>query len=97
VLSHRETRDVGLTFVANHIDDLLARMRDDDAAGLLGRIAGAFCDPERTERVAALLAPRATRIDGAQASVTRALEQARQCIAQVERELPALHHVLHAP
>jgi aminopeptidase N len=97
VLSHRETRDVGLTFVANHIDDLLARMRDDDAAGLLGRIAGAFCDPERTERVAALLAPRAARIDGAQASVTRALEQARQCIAQVERELPALHHVLHAP
>jgi len=31
-----------------------------------------------------------------QASVTRALEHADQCIARVRRELPALHRLLDA-
>ncbi|HMG20360.1 MAG TPA: ERAP1-like C-terminal domain-containing protein, partial [Kofleriaceae bacterium] len=96
VLSHRETRDLGLAFVTDHLDDLLARMRDDEAAGFLADLAGAFCDPARTAVVAALVSPRAARIDGAQASVSRALEESHQCIAQVERQLPALQHILGA-
>jgi aminopeptidase N len=93
-ISRRETRDLGLAFVTAHLDELLAQMRDDDAAGFLATLAGAFCDPERKAKVAALVAPRAAKVDGAQAAVTRALEQADQCIARVQRELPALHRVL---
>ncbi|HEX7841631.1 MAG TPA: hypothetical protein VF469_29380, partial [Kofleriaceae bacterium] len=81
-------------FVEAHADELLARMRDDEAAGFLGRIAGAFCDAERVARIAAVVVPRAARIDGAQAQVTRALEQSAQCIAQVRRQLPALRRFL---
>jgi aminopeptidase N len=94
VISRRETRDLGLAFVTAHLDELLAQMRDDDAAVFLGTLAGAFCDPERKAKVATLVVPRAARFDGAQAAVTRALEQSDQCIARVQRELPALHRML---
>jgi hypothetical protein len=93
VLGHRETRDLGLAFLAAHLDELLVRLRDDDAAGLLGTLAGAFCDPARRARIAGIVVPRASRIDGARAQVTRALEQADQCIAQVQRQLPALRRI----
>ena len=93
-INRRETRDLGLAFVTAHLDELLAQMRDDDAAGFLATLAGAFCDPERKAKVAALVVPRAAKVDGAQAAATRALEQADQCIARVQRELPALRRVL---
>ncbi|MEO7731243.1 MAG: ERAP1-like C-terminal domain-containing protein, partial [Kofleriaceae bacterium] len=96
VLARRETRDLGVAFIDAHIDALLARMRDDEASWFLRDLAGAFCDPDRKAKIAAIVAPRATKIDGAQASVTRALEQADQCIALVARQLPALHRVLDA-
>jgi len=94
VLARRETRDLGLAFALAHTDALVARMRDDDAAGYLGRLAGAFCDPVRVAQIAALVAPRAARFDGAQAAVSRALEESEQCIARVRRQLPALHRAL---
>ncbi len=94
VLGHRETRDLGLAFLAAHLDELLARMRGDDAALLLGKLAGAFCDPARRARIAEIVAPRAARIDGARPQVARALEQADQCIALVQRQLPALRRIL---
>jgi aminopeptidase N len=94
VLGHRETRDLGLVFVEAHVDELIARMRADEASGFLGQIAGAFCDAERVARIAAVVAPRVARIDGAQAQVTRAFEQSAQCTARVRRQLPALRRFL---
>jgi hypothetical protein len=94
VLFQRETRDLGVAFVKAHLDELLARMRDDEAAGFLGTLAEAFCDPERRAQMAELVAPRAAKVAGAQGQVTRALEQSAQCIALVQRQLPALHRVL---
>jgi aminopeptidase N len=94
VLSRRETRDLGIAFVKAHLDELLARMRDDEAAGFLGALAGAFCDEGRRAQMAELVVPRAAKIDGAQSLVTRALEQSEQCIALVQRQLPALRRVL---
>jgi hypothetical protein len=96
VLDHRETRDLGVAFVTAHLDELLARMRDDESAGLLGRLAGRFCDPVRKSAMATLVTPRAAKIGGAENAVTRALEQADQCIAQVQRQLPGLRRVLGA-
>jgi aminopeptidase N len=90
VLGRRETRDIGLAFVTAHLDELLARMRDDEAAGLLGGLAGVYCDADRRAQIATLVTPRAARFDGAQADVTRALEHADQCIAEARRELPAM-------
>jgi aminopeptidase N len=97
VLAHRETRDLGIAFLTAHAGELLARMRDDEASWFLAELAGAFCDTERRQHMAQLTAPHATKIAGAQASVTRALEQASQCIARVQRELPALHRAFDAP
>ncbi len=96
VLGHRETRDLALAFLAAHLDELLARMRDDDAGGFLTALAGQFCDPERRAAVARLAVGRAEKIDGAAPRVARSLEQSDQCIAQVQRELPALRRVLGA-
>ncbi|HSR97393.1 MAG TPA: M1 family aminopeptidase, partial [Kofleriaceae bacterium] len=96
VLGHRETRDLGIAFVSAHIDELLARLRDDEAAGLLGSLASPFCDRDRVAKMAALVTPRARRFGGAENEVTRDLEQANQCIAYVERQLPALRRVLGA-
>ncbi|HEU4727019.1 MAG TPA: M1 family metallopeptidase [Kofleriaceae bacterium] len=97
VLARRETRELGLAFLTVHLDELLARMRSDEASLLLAAIAGAFCDIDHRRAIAALVVPRAAKLDGAQASVSRALEQADQCIALVDRQLPALRHLLAAP
>jgi aminopeptidase N len=94
MLYTRETRDLGLAFVTQHIDELLGRMRADEAAGFLGAIAGAFCDPDRRAAVGDLVASRAAHIDGAQSAVARGLEQSDQCIAQVARDLPAIRRFL---
>jgi hypothetical protein len=96
VLARRETRDLGIAFVTAHLDELLARMRDDEVAGLLGRLAELSCDNSRKDWMAALVKPRAPRFGGAENYVTRFLEQSDQCIAYVQRQLPALHRVLDA-
>ncbi len=96
VLGHRETRDLALAFLTAHLDELIARMRDDDAGGFLTALAGQFCDPDRRAAVARLVVSRAEKVDGAAARVARALEQSDQCIARVQRELPALRRVLGA-
>jgi hypothetical protein len=93
-LSHRETRDLALAFVTDHLDELLARMRSDEAAGFLGGLSGSSCDPERRARIAALALPRAAKIEGAEGQVKRGLELTDQCIALTARELPAMRRVL---
>jgi len=94
VLGHRETRDLAIAFLTEHLDELVARMRSDEAAGFLGAIAGSACDAARKAQIAALIEPRAMKIDGAQAQVTRGLEQADQCIALLAHQLPALRRAL---
>jgi aminopeptidase N len=94
VLARRETRDLGLRFLEQHLDELLARMRSDEASWMLGGLAGAFCDPQRRGAVATLVTARAEKIDGAQAQVARGLERSDQCIASAARQLPALRAFL---
>jgi cytosol alanyl aminopeptidase len=96
VLTRRETRELGIGFITAHVDELLARMREDEVAALLGGLAGLFCDPAHKDQMAALARPRAPRFGGAENYVTRGLEEADQCIAYTRRVLPALHRVLDA-
>jgi aminopeptidase N len=94
VLFARETRALGIEFVKANIDGLLGRMRDDEASWFLGGLASFFCTVEERKTMEALVVPRAAKYPGAQAPVTRGLEQSQQCIANTARQLPALRRVL---
>ncbi|HET9992693.1 MAG TPA: M1 family metallopeptidase, partial [Kofleriaceae bacterium] len=91
-LERRDTREGTWTWLQQHLDEVLARQRDDQNSWLLGQIAGTFCDAPHRAAVAAFLTPRADKIAGARALVTRGLEQVDHCIAEVAREMPALQH-----
>ena len=93
-LFQHETRDVAFAFIQAHLDELLAHMRSDEAAGALAGIVEAQCDPERRKAAADLVTPRAAKFDGAQNAVAQALEQADKCIAVIAREKPALEKFL---
>ena len=86
----RETRDQALAFVGEHIDELLAHLRGDEAGWFLGLLASSGCDPTRRATIAALVTPRAAKFDGAENAVAQGLEQADRCIAETAREKPAL-------
>jgi aminopeptidase N len=92
--NRRETRDLALAFATDHLDEILPRMRSDEASWLLGFLAGAFCDTQRIDAVRTLLTPRAAKIDGAQLAVERGLEKANQCVTELAREQPALERFL---
>lgn len=94
VLYRRETRPLGLEFLAANLDGLLARMRDDEAAGILGGLAGLFCTAPQRAIIERLAAPRAAGHSGAVAAVARGLEQSQQCIDHAARQLPALRRFL---
>ena len=90
ILAQRETRAAAITFLEVHLDDMLKRMRDDEASWLLEEISTTACDQATVDRLAALVLPRAKKIGGAEATVTRGFELSRQCIANTQRLLPAL-------
>jgi aminopeptidase N len=90
VFGRRETRQLGLGFVEQSSDQLLVRMRDDEASWYLGGLAEWTCDQASYDRIAAIVTPRSKKIGGAEAAVVRGLEQSRQCIANAKRQLPAL-------
>jgi aminopeptidase N len=85
ILNHRRTRDVAWAWIQERIDVLLPMMREDEAAGVLGRLAAAFCDPKRRDEAEALVVPRAKKIGGADNEVRTGLERADQCIATFAR------------
>ena len=93
-LRGHETRDVAFAFVQQHLDELLAHMRSDEAAGLLARIAEVACEPDRRKIVADLVTPRAAKFDGAQNAVAQALERADRCSGEVAHGRAALERVL---
>ncbi|HEY6040000.1 MAG TPA: ERAP1-like C-terminal domain-containing protein [Kofleriaceae bacterium] len=91
-LSRREMREGALQWLQQHLDELIARQRDDENSWTFGQVASSFCDAAHRDAVAALLGPRADKISGARVAMTRGLEQTDQCIAEVAREMPALQH-----
>jgi aminopeptidase N len=91
-LGRREMREGALQWVQQHLDEVIARQRDDENSWTFAQLAGTFCDAAHRDAVAALLTPRADKISGARVAMTRGLEQTDQCIAEVAREMPALQH-----
>jgi hypothetical protein len=85
VLYNRETREMGWTFVVEHIDELLARLRSDEATRLIGGLAGFSCDTAHRDKAAALFEAKVASIDGARYALDQGLEQSAQCIAAQTR------------
>jgi aminopeptidase N len=94
VMNHRETRELAATFVEAHLDEILARMREDEASWLLDGLASRPCERKLHDRMATLVTPRAAKVAGAAGAVKRGLELSDQCIANLERQLPALRAFL---
>jgi len=94
VMENRETQDLGLAWIKTHLDQMLAKMRDDEATGLLGGLAGLYCDAERSKVVQDLVKPHVDKIDGADIHVARVIEGTDLCIKRVARELPSLKKFL---
>ena len=93
-LGNRWTRDVLLDFLNAHLDEVLAKLRDDEQTWLLTAIAGAFCDAPHRDAATALVEPRAAKSEGAKLPVQRALEKAGQCQAEIGREADALQRLV---
>jgi alanyl aminopeptidase len=89
VMTERESRELGWTFVRDHVDELLARLRSDEASWFVGGIGGMFCDAEHRDQVKALFAERATKIEGAQYTLQQALDNTDQCITAQARLVPS--------
>jgi aminopeptidase N len=94
LLFMRETRALALELVTAHLDELLGRLAHDEASWFLGALAGGSCDAKTRAQIAALVTPRAAKINGAQLTVERGLEKTDQCIASFARQLPALRRFL---
>lgn len=90
LVARRTTRERAVTFAEAHLDEVLKRMRDDEASGLLGSLAEAGCKESLLVRLEALVMPRAKKVAGAESDATRGFEISRQCIATTRRMLPAL-------
>ena len=74
LLAGHETHATALELVKIHIDELLGRMRDDEASWFLGALAESPCDAASRASIAELVVERAKKRDGAQLFVTRGLE-----------------------
>jgi aminopeptidase N len=89
VLYTRETRELGWAFVTEHVDELLARSRSDEAGWFIGGLAGFSCDTAHRDRAAALFESRVAALDGARYALDQGLEQSAQCIAAQARLAPS--------
>lgn len=93
-LSRRPTRAAAWAWLRDALPGLLARMRQDEAAGMIGAVATGVCTPEQRAEAAALLTPLTAGIAGAAHALANGLAEADRCIAEQARELPALRAFL---
>jgi aminopeptidase N len=93
-LFNRETREATWSWLQPHLDALLAKMRDDDAMRLIGRLPIAFCDDKHRAEAESFLAPRAKTHPGAPHELDEGLEEVRTCALAWARNKPAIEAFL---
>ena len=89
-LFDRETREPAWSWLQQHFDGIIAKMREDDAMHLIGRVPLAFCDERHRAAAEAFLAPRARSHPGAPHELDEGLEEVRTCAAAWTRNQPAI-------
>ena len=89
-LFDRETREPTWTWLQQHFDGILGKMREDDAMHLIGRVPMAFCDERHRADAEAFLMPRAKTHPGAPHELDEGLEEVRTCAASWARNKPAI-------
>ncbi len=94
-LSERETRNAAWEWLKAHLAEILGRMRADEAARLLGSLAGAFCNAPMRAEAEALVTRHVPTTDGSKSEVASGLEESAQCITEQKRTLPALERYLN--
>ncbi len=93
-LGQRATRDGAWAWLRAVAPGAIAAMRDDEAAGMIGAVAGLRCDPTGRAEAEAMFTPLVADVDGAAHELASGLERADRCIADLARELPALRAFL---
>ncbi|MFT3712855.1 MAG: M1 family metallopeptidase [Archangium sp.] len=94
-LNTRDNRAATYTWLEKHLDEVLSRMRDDEASWVLSDVASA-CSAELLPRAKALSEPRAPKYGGAENYVRSSLEQSAMCVALSKEQLPAIVKFLTA-
>lgn len=89
LLDERETREAAYGYVKAHLDELLLRMRDDEALELFD-VPAAFCDEAHRADAAAFFGERARRQDGAPRQLANALEDVVLCMDRKRRQQPSV-------
>ncbi len=93
-LGGRRTRGTAFAFLQKRWDDLLPRLRSDEAARLLATAASGACDRPARYAAAAALGPRAATVPGAVPALRVALDAADACIEARARNARAIRAFL---
>ncbi len=91
----RETRDTAWRFLEEHFDALASRMRDDELTWLAASV-GNVCDDERLQRAERLFREKGAKYGLSDRALSRAVEQAQNCIARAKVTVPAVEAFLKA-
>lgn len=89
-LSARETRAATWTFLQQHFDELVARMRDDESLQLFSGVPAAFCDSAHRRQIESFLTPRASKHAGAAQALADGLAASMTCEAALSRNRDAI-------
>jgi aminopeptidase N len=92
-LDGRRTREVAYAFVKESWDRLVARLRPDEALGLLATPT-AFCDPGHRADAESFFGPRAAKLEGGARALAAALETVDVCIARTQADAKGLEAFL---
>lgn len=93
-LSRRETRADAWTWIKQVLPRAIGMMREDEAAALIGFLAGSACTPADRAEAEALLQPLVADIDGAGHALATGLADSDRCVADQARDVPALRAFL---
>ena len=82
----RETRAAAWTWLEANLERVIAGMRDDEAAQLIGGSVSTLCDAAGRDRALKLMSPIADRIEGARGQLDRAIQRVERCTARRSRD-----------
>ncbi|HVR62239.1 MAG TPA: M1 family metallopeptidase [Polyangia bacterium] len=86
--TRRSTQNATIAWIEGNYARLAAAVPDPQRARFMG-VAGALCDRERVQSVAAFLRPRIEALEGADKSIRQSIEQGLRCAMLREKEAPA--------